>query len=150
MAGRKPKPDSLKIAAGTLRRCRVKKNPPKASGIPKCPFQRSTIAAAKWREVTAGLKRLGIVDKIDATHIEGLCHSYQVAKEADAVVRELGMLLPTKEGGLMKNPATTISGEAWHKVRMCCNDLGMTHLSRQRMESTKVPVEVGLEAKYLG
>ena len=149
MRGGKPKPDVLKIAQGTQRKCRVKKNPPKSEGTPVCPFKATSIAGKKWREVTAGLKRLGLIDGIDSTHIEGLCQQYQIAKEADAEVVENRMTLVSTKGQVFKNPACTISDAAWGKVRAYCNDLGLNHLSRQRMESTATETEDNIETKYL-
>jgi P27 family predicted phage terminase small subunit len=151
MRSGRSKPDTLKIAEGTFRKSRAKKNPPKAAGKPRCPFKARTIAKKKWDEVTKGLGRLGLIDEIDATHIEGLCKAYQTAKEADAIVDKDGMVIVGAKGTPIKHPAIQVSADAWHKVRMYCNDLGLNHLSRQRMESTIPDAgSGGIEDKYLG
>lgn len=149
MRGRKPVPDVIKIAKGTLRKCRQKKNAPVQDGTPKCPFNITSIAGRKWKEVTEGLKRLGLIDKIDGTHIEGLCRNYQIAKEADKDIEKNGMVLLTPSGNIIKNPSAAIASDAWSKVRMYGNDLGLNHLSRQRMESNAEPAETSIEDKYL-
>ena len=150
MKGSIGKPDVVKIAQGTMRKCRAKKNPPKPTGKkPKCPFNVTTIAGRKWREITEGLQRLGLIDGIDATHIEGLCTQYQIAHEADAVVRKDGIVIDGAMGGRVKNPACSVSDAAWGKVRAYCNDLGLNHMSRQRMESTATETESDIESRYL-
>mgnify|MGYP003655950054 CR=1 FL=1 len=68
--GSLPKPDSIKIAQGTLRKCRQKKNQPVQSGMPRCPFAAKSIPGKKWHEIATGLKRLGLIDEIDATNLE--------------------------------------------------------------------------------
>lgn len=148
MRGGKPKPDVIKIAQGTLRKCRVKQRP-KSSGTPKCPFAVRSIAGKKWKEITEGLKRLGLIDAIDATHIEGLCRQYQIAKEADEVIAREGIVVKGSLGSPITNPACTVSSKAWAAVRGYSNDLGLNHLSRQRMESTANEVEDDIESKFL-
>jgi P27 family predicted phage terminase small subunit len=149
MKGSKGKPDVIKIAQGTFQKCRAKKNPPKASGVPKCPFNVTSIAGRKWKEVTAALKRLGLIDSADGTHIEGLCRQYQLAKQADRMIDKDGLCIEGSMGTTIKNPACTVSDAAWGKVRSYCNDLGLNHLSRQRMESNATQTEDDIESKYL-
>ena len=59
------------------------------------------------------------------------------------------MTVPTGAGGVAKNPACTVSADAWNKVRQYANDLGLTYLSRQRLESRAVESEDEKAAKYL-
>ena len=150
MRGGRPKPDAIKIAEGTYRKSRAKKTPPQASGKPRSPFAAQSIAGRKWKEVVEGLSRLGIIDVIDATHVEGLCNAYQTAKQADAIVAKEGMVVVGAKGSMIKHPAIQIASDAWHKVRMYCNDLGLNHLSRQRMESSTGETQSSTEAKFLG
>ena len=149
MVGKPQIPDSVKLAKGTFRPGRQNKNQPKASGLPKCPFTRGTIAANKWHEVVAGLSRLGI---IDGSHVEGLCHAYQQAKDADAIIAEQGIVIDGR-----KNPACTVSADAWAKVRAFGNDLGLNHLSRQRLQALPEPEQTPrmrrnreIEERYFG
>lgn len=149
MKGALPKPDIVKIAQGTYRKCRAKKNKPQSKGKPKSPFKKGTIAYRKWVEVTSGLTRLGLIDEIDSTHIEGLCKQYEIAKQADELVAQQGMVIDGAMGGKVKNPAINISDAAWGKVRSYCNDLGLNHLSRQRMESNAPEEQEEIAEKYL-
>lgn len=149
MRGRKPIPDTIKLAKGTLRKSR-KRNTPKSSGIPKCPFNLRTIAGRKWKEVVSGLSRLGLIDEIDKTHIEAYCTAYQMAREADAVIAKEGMSYETPLGP-KKHPACQVSSDAWSRVRALGNDLGLNYLSRQRMSTrTEENKDQDLEKRYLG
>jgi P27 family predicted phage terminase small subunit len=149
MVGRKPKPTVLKLMEGTHRPDRARKNPPVGSGCPKCPFNITSIAGRKWKEITAGLKRLGLIDSIDQTHIEGLCRQYQLAKQADKLIARDGITIEGSMGSIVANPACNVSAKAWAAVRQYGNDLGLNHLSRQRMESTATQTEDDIENKYL-
>ena len=153
MRGGKAKPDVLKIANGTFRKSREKKKPAATGKIPKCPFERGSIAAKKWAEVVAGLKHYQLIDKIDATHVEGLCVAYEQAKKADEQVAQDGMYLTGARGTLIKHPCVQISAESWKLVRAYSNDLGLNHLSRQRMAAAKDKESddtVNIEARYFG
>lgn len=153
MKGRRPKPDVLKIADGTLRKHRVKKRPEATGVLPRCPFRKTSLAGKKWAEVVKGLSHFKLIDKIDATHVEGLCVAYEQAKLADAQVAKEGMYLIGARGTYIKHPCVQIACEAWKLVRAYSNDLGLNHLSRQRMASPKDPDsddEVSVEARYFG
>lgn len=149
--GNNRKPDVIKIAEGTYRKDRAAKNAPKDSGnTPRCPFPVTSIAGRRWKQIVAGLDRLGIIDEIDLTHLEGICFQYQRAKEADKLVKKHGILIPNDKGNLVANPACRVSQDAWAKVRSYGNDLGLNHLSRQRMESKKEQSGSDIEKKFLG
>ena len=148
MKGRKRKPEALKEAQGTQRKCRVNRKEPKSSGVPVSPFQPGTIAQTKWDEVVPGLQRLGLIDEIDRTALEALCWQYELATKSKQEIEEHGITLAT-EHGTIKNPACTVNSDAWAKIRSLINDLGLNYLSRQRMESKAVETPEDLEAKYL-
>lgn len=148
MKGRRPKPDQVKAAQGTLQKCRTNKKQPKSSGVPVSPFQSGTIAQAKWDEVVPGLQRLGLIDEIDRTALEALCWQYELATKSKQEIEEWGITLST-EHGTIKNPACTVNSDAWAKIRSLINDLGLNYLSRQRMESKAVETPEDLEKKYL-
>ena len=138
-------PDIVKIAKGTFRPGRQNKQQPAADGIPACPFEAGTIAEAKWNEIVAGLQRLGVIDKIDGLHIQGLCQAYQLANAADALIATHGIIIDGK-----KNPACTVSADAWAKVRAFGNDLGLCHLARQRLIALPEKQRDEVFEKYFG
>jgi P27 family predicted phage terminase small subunit len=151
--GHRRKPTALKIAEGTVNKTRLKP-PPKRQQKEliklRCPFPIKSIAGRKWKKVVAGLTAFGIVDEIDAAHLEGFCRAYQLAIEADEIVAREGMVVPGSMGNPVKHPALTISSDAWNKVRHFGNDLGLTYLARTRMDGDKASKADELEAKYFG
>ena len=138
MAGKPNVPDSIKLARGTLRQGRVNKKQPANSGIPKNPFDKGSVAFEKWREIVAGLKRCGIIDKLDGSMIEAFCRNWQRALEAENMLAADGLLITLADGRKAKHPAATVAADCWGKVRALGNDLGLNHLSRQRLKSTPV------------
>ncbi len=150
MKGGVPKPDIVKIAAGTFRKHRQKSTPKPRNNLPDCPFPAKSIAAKKWAEVVEGLEHFKLIDKIDSTHIEGLCVAYEQAKKADAQVKKDGQFMVGALGTMIKHPCVQISAEAWKLVRAYSNDLGLNHLSRQRMQAQEEPdTNNDLEQRYL-
>jgi P27 family predicted phage terminase small subunit len=152
--GQNRKPTRLKLAEGTVDKSRLKPAPKKSATAPKtslrCPFPAKSIAAKKWREVLRGLEKFGIVDEIDAAHLEGFAAAYQLAKEADALVAREGMMVAGSMGQAVKHPALAVSSDAWNKVRHYGNDLGLTYLSRTRMDGTEKGKQDDIEARYFG
>jgi P27 family predicted phage terminase small subunit len=151
MRGLTPIPDVVKIAKGTFRKQRKKHTPPPRGNIPECPFTPGSLAAEKWAEVVEGLQHFKLIDKIDSTHIEGLCIAYERAKKADAQVEKEGPVILGCRDTAVKHPAIQISIDSWRLVRSYGNDLGLNHLSRQRMQARDTAEDNnGLESKYLG
>ena len=91
----------MKIAKGTFRPGRANHQQPKTTGQPMFPFKRGTITAAKWREVVTGLKRQGIIDQVDGTHI--------TLADADTQAREL-------KSGLWSSAHGAILPWDWRKM----------------------------------
>lgn len=135
MAGKPNIPDAIKLARGTLRPGRVNKKQPKNEGTPKNPFKKGTVAFEKFKEIVAGLKRLGIIDKLDGSMIESFALNWQRALEAEDMLATDGLLITLADGRKAKHPAATIAADCWSKVRSIANDLGLNHLSRQRLKS---------------
>nr|QRW43049.1 MAG: terminase large subunit [Caudoviricetes sp.] len=152
--GQNRKATSIKIAEGTVNKTRLRPPPKKSTAAPKtklrCPFPVKSIAGKKWREVLRGLERFNIVDEIDAAHLEGFCAAYQLAKEADALVASEGMMVAGSMGQMVKHPALAVSSDAWNKVRHYGNDLGLTYLSRTRMDGNANAEADDIEARYFG
>jgi P27 family predicted phage terminase small subunit len=144
-AGRPRVPDAIKIARGTLRKDRQNKNKPKVQGIPKRPFPARSIEGKKWDEVVDGLQRLGLIDEIDGTNLEGLCICYGLAVNSQKMLDEEGYVT-----GANLNPWYKINAEAWARIRMYSNDLGLSHLGRQRLEAKNPTMQEEMESKYLG
>lgn len=150
MRGGIAKPDVVKKASGTFRKGREKKKPQPRGNSLECPFPANSIAGKKWAEVVEGLEHFKLIDKIDNTHIEGLCVAYEQAKKADAQVKKDGQFMVGARGTMIKHPCVQISAEAWKLVRAYSNDLGLNHLSRQRMQAQEEPdANNDLEARYL-
>ncbi len=139
MAGKPNIPDAIKLARGTLRPGRVNTKQPKNEGTPKNPFKKSSIAFEKWREIVAGLKRCKIIDKLDGSMIEAFCRNWQRALEAEDMLAADGLMITLADGRKAKHPAATIAADCWSKVRALGNDLGLNHLSRQRLKSQDSP-----------
>lgn len=142
MTGKPTVPDSIKLAGGTLRPCRVNRKRPTNEGVPTNPFETGSVAFEKWREIVAGLKRCKIIDKLDGSMIEAFCRNWQRALEAEILLATDGLMITLADGRKVKHPAATIAADCWSKVRALGNDLGLNHLSRQRLKSQDSPEPV--------
>ena len=60
------------------------------------------------------------------------------------------MMVAGSMGQMVKHPALAVSSDAWNKVRHYGNDLGLTYLSRTRMDGTANAEADDIEARYFG
>jgi phage terminase small subunit len=73
MAGRKPKPNVIKLITGNPGRRPLNKREPKPRpGIPSCPSHLSLTAKAEWRRIVPLLSECGLVTEIDRAALASL------------------------------------------------------------------------------
>ena len=137
MKGRKPKPAKLKIADGSRKPARS--NPAAAAGVPVCPRWLGPAARAEWRRVAAELAAQGVVAKLDVAVLTAYCTTwerYQQAVKALAKHKSLSYQVVNEAGSVTfrRRPEVGIAEAAEKQLRLLASELGLTQLSRQRMD----------------
>ena len=77
MAGRKPKPTSLKVLEGNPGKRQLNPNEPKLdASVPKCPAWLSKEAKREWKRLVPFLEQAGLLTQVDRAAFAGYCQSY--------------------------------------------------------------------------
>lgn len=77
MAGRRPKPTSLKLVAGNPGKRAINKKEPKPKRlIPSCPAYLSSESKVAWGRLSVLLDRMGVLTEADTAALERLCDCY--------------------------------------------------------------------------
>jgi P27 family predicted phage terminase small subunit len=129
MRGPKPKPEALRTGHGKKRHT-VQAEP----GAPSCPRHLQGEARREWRRVCRELTQLEILSRVDRAALAAYCQLYERWSEAEAKVRELGMVTETAQGNTIQNPWLGIANTALKLMRQYLTEFGLTPSSRCRIE----------------
>ena len=151
MAGRRPKPTSLKKLGGNpgKRALNERELTPKVEA-PEMPPGLSAIARKEWVSIVPVLLLLGVLSRIDGKALAAYCHAYARWHEAELRVREFGIVIeepvlwrnPAGKPEVIgyrhkKNPACNISESALKTMKSFLIEFGMTPASRARLNVEK-------------
>lgn len=131
MRGRKPKPANLKTLHGSRRR------PPKAPrlravGDPPPPRFLRPEAKREWRRLIADLRGVLVTGR-DRAMLAVLASAWADFAEAEHGIRTLGSVIEGRDGGLVKNPWTTIKRAAGAEIVRVGSEFGLSAASRVRL-----------------
>ena len=134
MAGRKPKPTSLKQISGNPGKRKLNGSEPKFSALrSKCPKHLDAVARKEWKRVTEELLALRIMSEADVAALAAYCSAYSRWVKAELEIRKDGEVikLPTGEG--VRNPWLIVSEKALDSLRKFATEFGLTPSSRTRL-----------------
>lgn len=140
MAGRKRKPDHLKVVAGTAQKCRMNPEAPAANhGCAIAPAWLSGRATEIFDQISATLHGMGIASP-DDTHALALCASRLEEVEILTIVVEDEGRTYTSEGGLVKaRPEVAMRNEAMRHAQSLLAEFGLTPSARSKVSAGKAP-----------
>ena len=151
MRGRKPKPIEQQIREGDPRQRgmnrlqeRLEAIPQAEKGLPDCPTDLGALARFAWDFWKAELVKMDLAFLPDRMMLEGAAVNYERAKLADAMIQKHGLVvvdvITDAQGKAIgrrhvhRNPAISISNQAWALVRSFCSEFGLSPIGRQRLE----------------
>jgi P27 family predicted phage terminase small subunit len=135
--GAKPVPTNIKALRGTVRADRG--NPHEAkpkSDVPVCPSDLSAEAKREWRRVTKELAPLGLLTRIDRAALAGYCQAWATWIEAQAALRQYGVVIKSPNGYPMQSPYMAVANKAFDQMRLMLAEFGMSPSSRTRVHAT--------------
>ena len=110
MAGRKPKPTSLKVLEGNPGKRQLNRNEPKPdASVPKCPAWLSREAKREWKRLVPFLEQAGLLTQIDRAAFAGYCQSYADWVDAKAHIAAEGSTFETPNGYQQQTPWVSIA-----------------------------------------
>ncbi|XVU22526.1 phage terminase small subunit P27 family [Actinoplanes sp. CA-054009] len=130
MADRK-NPD-LKLLNGNPGKRETHSSTKSQTGIPSPPSNLRGEAFAEWCRVTDFLSKIGKIEQIDYAALTVYCVSW--ATYVDAVeAMEHGILIPGRDGALVKNPAAQVMRDASDTMLKYGSKFGFTPKDRQNL-----------------
>ena len=101
----------------------------------KPPEHLDPAAVAKWREVYPTLESRGDTDPGSLHALERYCVAASQTAEADAKVRELGLVIKSAAGFAVENPYLAVARKAQATMRQWGSELKLTPRSRKATEA---------------
>jgi len=137
MAGRKPIPTKYKLLKGTAQKCRMRNEPEPEIRIPRAPKHLNKIAKKEWRQISKELHQLGLISEIDRSALAAYCQAFSRWVEAEELIEKSGLLVKTKSGNIIQNPAVGTANRAMELMHKFLTEFGMTPSSRSKVNVTE-------------
>jgi len=129
--GPRPQPTALKLARGNPgKRALPKGEPEPEAAVPECPPHLGELARVEWWRITAELRTLGLVTRIDLAMLAGYCVTWGRWVEAEGKVEEMGLLIKTPNGHPIQNPYLAIANRALAQLQKLAAEFGLSPSSR--------------------
>lgn len=140
MRGRKPKPTSIKIAAGNPgKRCLNAREPKAQTELPTCPSHLLPTAKAEWKRLARELYHLGVITQLHRATLAGYCQAYGRWVEAEKILRETPGILKMPSGYVQANPWLTIATKHMELMQRFAVELHMTPSFRGQVATVRWP-----------
>ena len=138
MAGRKPKPTSLKVVEGTFRKDRANPHEPKPSGdLSEAPEHFTQEQKAVWDYAIAN-SPLGLLKKLDLSVLEAWVTACVFHREASKKVSTAGQVIKTPAGYPVMNPYMANMNKQAQIMLKAAAEMGFTPASRSRIVVAEV------------
>lgn len=135
MKGRKPIPTAIKRLNGNPGRRPLNDAEPKLPvGGFSCPKHLNALAKKEWRRVVVDMRVAGVLTRVDRAALEAYCVSYARWLQAEEEVEREGITIVGPKGGVMKNPAVSVSLQERAIMHKFAAEFGMTPSSRSRLK----------------
>lgn len=133
MAGRKPKPASIKKAEGNRgkRKKKVTAEPKGKFGAP--PKDLNSAATKLWKELAPRLENRELSAREYRPALEGLCVNLARARECETLLESEGLTFETEKGYIGQHPAVAISIKCWSLSRLYLAEFGLTPSAAARV-----------------
>lgn len=148
--GRPPKPASLKLLTGNPGHRRIKREPAAPKGLPPAPRRLAADVRAAWRDLSADLARLGVLQVVDRHAVELAAHHLARRRRLAVFLVEHGETYETTtvQGSTMRRarPEVAMLGASDGFLAAFFRECGLTPTARARLG---VPAETPRSASWL-
>lgn len=128
------------------------REPKGTAGAPTLPNTLTQVGLGFGRDVLRMMADNGTVDKADGRAVECVCTAYADHRQAVDLLTEEGLTYrsDTPTGEIVRaHPAVAIRNDAWRRVLKGLGELGLTPLSRGRIQVPIPPEESDGLAEFL-
>lgn len=136
--GRKPVPDVIKEAQGTLKKSRVNNSQAVFAvpeEFPKPPATMNLYGKRIWRALGPRLKEAGLYSDGDYNALELLCMAYGDMVAARKALMKSGNIVITDKGTVYQHPNVGIANTSWKQVKDMLIQFGLTPAERTRVKT---------------
>jgi P27 family predicted phage terminase small subunit len=108
-------------------------------GAPTCPEELDEVGKAKWKEIVKLLTAMEQITKADRDMMELYCAAYSRRYAAEAMLKQFGPILKSKQGGVYRSPYLDVANHASKEMQKLSRMLGFDAMSRKKLgiRSTK-------------
>jgi P27 family predicted phage terminase small subunit len=145
MRGRKPTPTRLRILHGNPGHRSLNAREPRPSTtdpvIP--PEWLDGDGLAEWHRVQPMLARLGLLTEVDGQALASYCQTWARWREAEAKIKEFGMVIKGRGGYPIISPFVAVANRAMQQMKAFLIEFGMTPSARSRVHSNAPAEDTG-------
>lgn len=148
MRGRKPKPTAIKELQGNPGKRAPNSAEPKpaAAGTVPPPAHLAKDGAAEWRRITAELKSIGLVSRLDLGLLAVWCAAYGDFVQAERALKRGGLVKKGDDGVWRRNPWLMVKSKAVEQMVRIGSEFGLSPASRPRLG--RIPAGGGIEGDH--
>lgn len=134
MAGRKPKPTSLKRLEGNRGKRPLNISEPKFSGTPLRPEHLDETARKEWDRISVELTSAGLLTSVDRAALSAYCAAWSRWVNAEENIQKFGAVIKSPKSGFpIANPFVGIANTSLTLMHKFLIEFGMTPSSRSRI-----------------
>lgn len=136
--GRKPLPDVVKEAQGTLKKSRVNNSQAVfdvPNTFPKPPMTLNLYGKRLWKALGPQLVEVGLYTEGDRNALELLCMAYGDMIAARKALALSGNVVITDKGTVYQHPNVGIANTSWRMVKDMLAQFGLTPAERSRVKA---------------
>lgn len=140
MRGRKPDPTVLRVVKGNPQKRPLPKDEPAPAAVREThppPDWLDDVAKAEWCRIAPMLVRNGLLTEMDLDALTAYCHAWCVWKDANAKIRQFGIVIKSQNGFPMPSPYLPIANKAMVTMKGFMLEFGMTPSARTRVTRTE-------------
>jgi len=146
MAGRKRKPDHLKVLSGTAQPCRMNPDQPVASeGVASAPEWLSERASEIFAGLSAILEGMGISSPDDRDNLAMLASRLEEVEICTAVIEDAGRTYEKRDPEsdelmmIRARPEVAMRNEAMRHAQSLLSEFGLSPAARAKVSAGKKP-----------
>ncbi|MCJ8139575.1 phage terminase small subunit P27 family [Falsirhodobacter halotolerans] len=140
MAGRKRKPDHLKLVGGTAQKCRMNPDAPVANvGLASAPEWLSAAGAEIYDRVGAIIFGMGIASPDDVDALAMLASRLEEIQILTGLIEDQGRTYRIKNGPWKARPEVAMRNEALRHAQSLLAEFGLTPAARSKVSAGKAP-----------
>jgi P27 family predicted phage terminase small subunit len=135
--GRTPKPTVLKLLEGNPGKRALNRHEPKLEvKEPVCPEHLDEAARKEWNRIVPVLLRMRVLTEADQVVLACLCQTYSTLMEAQAKLKQAGLLYQTRSGYVQQSPLLSIINNCVSIIARLSAEFGLTPAARVRLHAT--------------